>query len=206
MNAHAYFVESTVNPKTKANPCSDAAHKKPSMTPSSLPFTRTLRASTLAVIGLLVAFPLSSQAKDKDKDKHKSHKSGHDNSHHDDHDRQVYASRPRSSFVLSLGTGYAGRGYYYGPPDCPYYYERSDVRYYATRESAPREYYSRESYRGDSSGVAVQRALARQGYYQGSFDGDIGPQSRRAIARYQQDRGLQVTGTITSSLLRSLGI
>lgn len=176
------------------------------MKSSSFPFTLALRASTLAVVGLL-AFPLSSQAKDKHKNSGKGHKSSHDSSHHDDgHDRQVYASRPSSSFVLSLGTGYAGRGYYYGPPNCPYHYERPGVRYYATREAAPREYYSRQSYRSNSVDAEVQGALARQGYYQGSIDGAIGPQSRRAIARYQQDRGLQVTGTITSSLLRSLGI
>jgi hypothetical protein len=170
-------------------------------------FTLALRVSTMAVAGLL-AFPLSSQAKDKHKykDNHKSHSQGRSSSHHDDHDRQAYSSRPSSSFILSFGTGYAGRGYYYGPPNCPYHYERPGVRYYATREAAPREYYSRENYRSNSVDAEVQSALARQGYYQGSIDGAIGPQSRRAIARYQQDRGLQVTGTISSSLLRSLGI
>jgi len=30
--------------------------------------------------------------------------------------------------------------------------------------------------------------------------------SRSAIARYQQDRGLGVTGNITSSLIRALGM
>ena len=170
----------------------------------SIRLTRLLGTAAVTVICLL-ALPQTSQAKDKHKNKDKHH-SDHDSSHHDDHDRQVYLSHPRSSFILSLGTGYAGRGYYYGPANSPYYYERSDVRYYSSREAAPREYYSRESFRGNSSDAAVQRALARQGYYQGSIDGAIGPQSQRAIARYQQDRGLQVTGTITSSLLRSLGI
>jgi hypothetical protein len=170
------------------------------MKSTSIPITRVLGVATVAAVCLL-AFPQGSQAKDKS-----HHKSSHHSSHDDDHDRQVYSSHPRSSFVLSLGTGYAGRGYYYGPPNSPYYYEGSNVRYYSTREAAPREYYSGESYRGNSPDAAVQEALARRGYYQGSIDGEIGPQSRRAIAHYQQDRGLQVTGTVTSSLLRSLGI
>ena len=70
----------------------------------------------------------------------------------------------------------------------------------------PSRYVVREVHRADSLDVAVQRALARRGYYNGPIDGDIGPGSRSAIARYQRDRGLAVTGSITSSLLRSLGI
>lgn len=160
------------------------------MKTSFIPLTRVLGTATMVVV-LLLALPQTSQAKDK------HHGSS---SHHNDRDWQNYSSHPSSSFTLSLGNGYAGRGYYYGPPSAPYYYQRPEVRYYATREAAPREYY------GNSTDAAVQRALARRGYYQGSIDGDIGPQSRRAIARYQQDHGLRVTGSISSSLLRSLGL
>jgi len=113
-----------------------------------------------------------------------------------DYNRQVYSSRPRSTFMLSLGYGYAGRGYYYGPPNSPYYYQRSEVRYFAPREA---------SYPNSTDG-SVPRELARQGYYRGYVDGQIGPQSRRAIASYQRDRGLRQTGYIDSSLLRSLGL
>jgi len=119
--------------------------------------------------------------------------------------RQAYASHPGSGFSLTFGTGYAGRGYYYGPPNSPYYYQRSDVRYYATRELAPREY-RQPVYRSGSVSSAVQRELARRGFYQGYIDGQIGPQSRRAIAGYQQSRGLRPTGEINSSLLYSLGL
>jgi hypothetical protein len=139
----------------------------------------------------------------------KGPKKGHDKDHHEDRnshdydrDRQTYTSHPRSSFTLTLGTGYAGRGYYYGPPHASYYYQSPGVTYYNTREQAPREYYT--SY--NSSNSSVQRALARRGYYQGSIDGAIGPQSRRAIANYQHDQGLQETGSINSSLLNSLGL
>ena len=170
------------------------------MKTSSFPLTRFLGAAVMAALCLL---PQAAGAKDK-KAKGNDHNTGRHDSNHNDDDRVLYRSHPRSGFTLSLGTGYAGRGYYYGPPRSAYYYERPDVRYYATRELAPREYYSRGS--NDSAGAAVQQALSRRGYYQGSIDGQIGPQSRRAIARYQADRGLRVTGIISDSLLHSLGL
>ena len=137
---------------------------------------------------------------DRREDRRDDH-SGHEH----DRARSHYHSRPRTSFSLNFGTGYAGQGYYYGPADVPYYYERPDVRYYRTRESAPREYWG-SGYREESVGASVQQALARRGYYQGPIDGQIGPYSRREIARYQADQGLRPTGLISSSLLRSLGL
>ena len=98
-----------------------------------------------------------------------------------------------------------GQGYYYGPPNSPYYYESPDTRYYSNREAAPREYYQNQGY-GRSESSSVQRELAQRGYYDGSIDGQIGPQSSRSIARYQRDQGLQETGNISESLLQSLGL
>jgi hypothetical protein len=125
----------------------------------------------------------------------------------DNDDRHRYFAHPRSHFTLSFGSGYRGRGYYYGPPGVPYYYEAPGVVYYSSRSLVPSRYLVRDVYRSsDSLDVAVQRALARRGYYRGPIDGDIGPGSRSAIARYQRDHGFAVTGTINSTLLRALGI
>jgi hypothetical protein len=124
----------------------------------------------------------------------------------DGDDRRRYFSHPRSHFTLSFGTGWRGRGYYYGPPGVPYYYEAPGVVYYSSRAAVPSRYIVREVVRDDSLDVSVQRALARRGYYHGPIDGDIGPGSRSAIARYQRDHGFAVTGTINSTLLRALGI
>ncbi|MCF7676032.1 MAG: peptidoglycan-binding protein [Akkermansiaceae bacterium] len=158
----------------------------------------------------LLALPMNAHAKgpkplkhDNGKDKKEKH---YKESDRDGQDRQVYASHPRSGFVLTFGTGYAGRGYYYGPPNSRYFYERSDVRYYASREVAPREYFRNNAYPSGAMDSAVQRELARRGYYHGYIDGLIGPQSRRAIVGYQRDRGLRPTGFIDSSLLHSLGL
>jgi len=52
----------------------------------------------------------------------------------------------------------------------------------------------------------VQNALEAAGYYNGPIDGIIGNGTRGAIAAYQHDYGLAVTGTITPALVNSLGI
>lgn len=169
--------------------------------------TRFSFCNTCAVALLcLLAFPEVAQAKGP---RGGSHSSGRQKSREYERsyrDRQNYSARPRSTFILSFGNGYAGQGYYYGPPNSNYYYERSGVRYFANRESTPQEYYGPERHRGGATDALVQRALTNRGYYRGSIDGQIGPQSRRAIARYQQDRGMRPTGYVTSQLLDSLGL
>jgi hypothetical protein len=52
----------------------------------------------------------------------------------------------------------------------------------------------------------VQIRLADQGYYRGPIDGVIGTGSRNAIADYQSDHSLRVTGLINDPLLESLGL
>lgn len=59
---------------------------------------------------------------------------------------------------------------------------------------------------GGSVESQVQAALAQQGYYDGPVDGLVGPGTRAAIASYQRDNGLRVTGFINDSLLAALGL
>jgi hypothetical protein len=59
---------------------------------------------------------------------------------------------------------------------------------------------------GSPLSVDVQSALARRGYYRGPIDGIVGPVTRSAIAGYQRDNGLAVTGTITDGLVADLGV
>jgi len=56
----------------------------------------------------------------------------------------------------------------------------------------------------DSTVATAQTQLARQGYYRGEIDGIVGPETRRAIMRYQGDRGLRVTGRLNMDTLRAL--
>ena len=71
----------------------------------------------------------------------------------------------------------------------------------------PREriYYTAD-YTSSATVAAVQRRLYDLGYYTDSIDGIIGPNTRDAIAQYQSDYGLAVTGRINNALLTSLGV
>jgi Putative peptidoglycan binding domain len=52
----------------------------------------------------------------------------------------------------------------------------------------------------------VQVALQEQGYYAGSIDGDLGPQTRGGIAAFQADHGLAVTSAVDRPTLQTLGL
>ena len=156
---------------------------------------------TICAIACLLALPLASQAKD-----HKNHHHNQNQWNNNGYNGQNNSPLAVAGFVLALANGYAGRGYYYGPPNTSYYNRNPQVVYYATREAAPRAYYGYETSRGNSMDAAVQQALARAGYYRGPIDGSLGPVSRQAISNYQADRGMRVTGTLNSSLINSLGL
>lgn len=50
----------------------------------------------------------------------------------------------------------------------------------------------------------VQRILLSEGYRLGQPDGEVGPATRRAIAQYQADEGLRVSGRIDRELIEEL--
>ena len=59
----------------------------------------------------------------------------------------------------------------------------------------------------DSSTVgAVQTRLGNEGYYNGVIDSKMKPDVRDAIAKYQQEHGLPVSGAIDEPLLKELGL
>ncbi len=171
-------------------------------------FHPMLGVAALAAFSLL-SFAPASQAKDKggkgNNGKGKGDHGEHGNPHHE-HDLQVYHSHPVTKFQLNKGNGHAGPGYYYGPPNVPYYYERPGVVYYPNHGAIPKQYHSQNVYRMNSDDYRVQQALARRGYYQGPIDGQFGPQSYRALNRYQQSQGMPVSNAITTVLLRALGL
>jgi hypothetical protein len=92
---------------------------------------------------------------------------------------------------------------YYG---YPYGY---DPGYYDSGVYQSEEYYGQNGY-GDeyanSTVAAAQERLAREGYYRGQVDGFTGPETQRAIIRYQTDHGLRVTGALTTDTLQALGL
>jgi hypothetical protein len=108
--------------------------------------------------------------------------------------------RPRSNFYFGIGLGYPYSGYGYGYPyygAYPYGYG-----YYAPRTTV----YATSNINDDATVAAVQRRLARGGYYHGSVDGVIGPGTRSAIRAFERNNGLPVDGLIDRQLLRTMGI
>jgi hypothetical protein len=88
--------------------------------------------------------------------------------------------------------------------DCPYDYSGYGYSY-----SDPYSYYNGYAPSGQYSNAivsAVQSKLASLGYYHGAIDGILGDESEAALARYQQDQDLSVTGTVTSATLQVLGL
>jgi hypothetical protein len=116
---------------------------------------------------------------------------------HWNHHRHHY--RPRSNFFFGLGLGYPYYGYgypYYG--SYPYGYG-----YY----SRPRTVvYTDAAITDDATVAAVQRRLARGGYYHGSIDGVIGTGTRSAIRAFERNNGLPIDGQIDRQLLRTMGL
>ena len=126
---------------------------------------------------------------------HNSRTSGH---HWNGH--RHYRSRSNVYFGIGLGYPYYGSGYGYGYPyygSYPYGYG-----YYSPRTTV----YVASGINDDATVAAVQRRLARGGYYHGSIDGVIGSGTRTAIRAFERNNGLPSDGVIDRQLLRTMGL
>ncbi len=85
-------------------------------------------------------------------------------------------------------------GYYYnsGPYEGEEHYDQNNND--VTVESA------------DSIVASAQEKLAQQGYYRGRIDGVLGPETSRAIARFQSNQGQRVTGVLGRDTIEALGL
>jgi hypothetical protein len=122
------------------------------------------------------------------------------------HDHWWHGHRCRfvdgSWFIYDIG---------FDPYDYWYPYEAYAYAYNPYEYSDGADYYDQGAYdssdqSADSTIPAVQEQLARQGYYRGELDGIFGPETRRAIMRYQSDHGLGVTGRVNMDTLHALGV
>ena len=91
--------------------------------------------------------------------------------------------------------GYAGAPYGYG--DGPGAYEGR-----VTDQGGPG---APDEEKGSELPKAVQRQLAKRGYYKGTVDGDFGAASRAALSHFQKDNHLKETGRIDEDSLEALG-
>jgi hypothetical protein len=104
------------------------------------------------------------------------------------------------------GSGYYPYDYSY---DYPYDYSVYPYDGADYSSSSPYSYYNGYAPSGQYSNTAisaVQSKLTSLGYYHGAIDGILGDQTEAALARYQQDQDISVTGTVTSSTLQELGL
>lgn len=93
--------------------------------------------------------------------------------------------------------------------DYPYSYNDYPNESYDYNTQDPYSYYSGYAAPAESgNGVvsSVQSQLAKLGYYRGAVDGVAGDETQAAIARYQEENDLSVTGTVTAATLQSLGL
>lgn len=116
---------------------------------------------------------------------------------HNRHRHYRHRSRSNVFFGIGLGYPYYGYGYpYFG--SYPYGYG-----YY----SRPRPViYAETVYTDDATVAAVQRRLARAGYYRGAIDGVIGQGTRLAIRAFERNNGLPIDGRIDRRLLATMGL
>jgi Putative peptidoglycan binding domain len=110
-------------------------------------------------------------------------------------------------FWFGLDDGFFPWDYY------PYYaFDYYPYDYYPGYYSDVEPYYNDEgvAYSNvpspDPTVTTVQTRLTQLGYYNGPTDGVYGPLTRDAVARYQTDRNLPVTGNLSGGTLQSLGI
>ena len=110
------------------------------------------------------------------------------------------------------GSGLPDPGYSspYSDYDYPYSYNYDpgdyDSSVYQTEAYDDPNGYSDESQLDDSTIVAAQERLGRQGYYRGETDGVLSAEMQKALRRYQSTNGLRQTGDLDSDTLAVMGL
>jgi hypothetical protein len=101
-------------------------------------------------------------------------------------------------YWIGLDDGYYPWDFY------PYYAaDYYPYDYYTDQEQPASDYAAQQP---DPTVTAVQQDLTQLGYYNGPIDGLFGAATRTAVTHYQTDRGLQVSGSLTSDTMQSLGL
>ena len=141
----------------------------------------------------------------------------HDGNWHRDWDKHRFHFHQGHVFVFidgfwwGLSPAYFPWDYYpyYAYGDYPYDYSDNPYDYY---DYSPYDYDGQpasvnlDQYGDNATVSAVQSQLAKLGYYRGAIDGVEGDETQVALARYQEDRALSVTGTVTAATLQALGL
>jgi hypothetical protein len=127
-----------------------------------------------------------------------------------------YDSYPYDYYPYGYGGyGYGAYGYDPGVYDQSNYYGQGGYN-----DNGQSNYYDQgdsKSYDQSANGLGsneqsaanvadVQDQLTRAGYCHRKIDGVLGPETRHALVRYQSDKGLRMTGSLTIETQQSLGL
>jgi Putative peptidoglycan binding domain len=117
------------------------------------------------------------------------------------HDRGWW--RSHYNRVVFVGGGYWSSYWYW---DGGYWFPAwgYDPAYVSYTYDAP--IYAYDNLPPDQVVVNIQEALQDEGYYTGEIDGQLGEQTRDAIAAYQRDHNLELTAAIDEATVQSLGL
>ena len=116
------------------------------------------------------------------------------------HERHDYDWWKQHYVVIVL----VGGGYYYR--DAGYWYPAWGYDLNHERYEYDGPIYTYGNLLPDQVIINVQSALKQLGYYTGDLNGSLGVDTRRALAAYQQDYGLDATGVVDEATVRSLGL
>ena len=132
----------------------------------------------------------------------------HDANWHRDWDKGRAHSHHGRVFVFIDGSWWGLYPSDYYPSDASDYYPYDNYDYdnYPSGYDDQSAYGDPDQYESSSTVSAVQSALAELGYYRSAVDGVDGDETQAALARYQEDHDLSVTGTLTAATLQSLGL
>jgi hypothetical protein len=132
----------------------------------------------------------------------------HDANWHGDWDRR-HAHFDHGRFFVFIDGFWCGLDDGFFPWDYLPYYANDYYPYDYYADADPNDY-NGATYNiapADSATVqAVQTRLLNLGYYNGSIDGVFGPSTRDAVAKFQIANQLNVTGSLSSDTLQSLGL
>jgi hypothetical protein len=135
----------------------------------------------------------------------------HDGNWHRDWDKHRFHFHQGHVFVFIDGFWWGLSPAYFPWDSYPYYaygdypYDYSDNPYDYYYDDQPNSVDS-DQYGSNATVSAVQSELAKLGYYRGAIDGVEGDETQAALARYQEDHNLSVTGTLTAATVQSLGL
>ena len=117
--------------------------------------------------------------------------------HHEFHDRDWWHQHFAVIVFANIGYFYLDSGYWY---PCWGYDPNSDYSDY----NGP--VYAYENQAPNQVIADVQSALQQDGYYSGPVTGALDDQTRAALATYQRDNDLPITGNVDESTVESLGL